>query len=287
MLENNKGTIKLLEDKLADIGQLVKQLNQPTDSSTPGRGTRSTSDGESPYLDSRLMRSSYVPGEGLEPIMPSIEEEAQSRRTSLASERRRSSYKYVFSFHRTYVARTNLNFSPSFADIELLPQPTPEIDEPGSDDEPAPPMFNVEPRSRRRRDSHFVRQPDAVPEPVPSPAKSTPIPSSKPPKRKLSERDPDPPATSTEPEDHDFRFTKLSERVASKREQRNSEETRSRGFRFIREDVDTATPEAETNEKEPKAPILLKGLDRRLSSSGAIPPLAARQALGPSKSSHS
>jgi hypothetical protein len=84
--ENNKGTIQLLEEKLADFNQLFKTLNQPVET-------------ESPYLPPRSMRSSHTPDKVLQPLMTPIEEEAQSsRRTSFASSRRRSSMssiKYV------------------------------------------------------------------------------------------------------------------------------------------------------------------------------------------------
>jgi hypothetical protein len=147
--ENNKGTIQLLEEKLADFNQLFKTLNQPVET-------------ESPYLPHRLMRSSYTPGEGLPPFMTPIEEEAQSNRTSSASSRRRSSIssiKYVSAQSIVIWDHMLTRNSYSF-DLEL-PPPTTDA-----------PMFNV--GSRRRRDSVLIRpfQVDLVTEPDPSPVKT-------------------------------------------------------------------------------------------------------------------
>ncbi|KAA8895189.1 hypothetical protein FN846DRAFT_970749 [Sphaerosporella brunnea] len=270
ILENNKRIVKLLEDKLEDVRLLTKQLNQPPAVSSPEKD-----DDEMPYLESRLMRSSYTPGEYREPIMPSIEEEeALSRRTSLASERRRSSYNFAY-----------IDLPPPAP----APAPAPELDELEPVEDPLPPMFNVESR-RRRRDSQLLGRSGALTEPVPSPAKaaSTPVSASKPPKRKLAERDSESTSLSEEPDDIDFRFTKLSERT-SKREPRDTEDVRpSGGSKFIREDVlvDRTTPEADpvlvAEEKQERPPIALKGLKgRRLPTDGAIPTLSARKALGP------
>jgi hypothetical protein len=91
-LQKNQITQKKLEEKMVEFGLLLKELNQPC---TPlGKSSTSPDDDDtSPYLESRLLRSSYIPGEGLEGYMPAIEEEAQSRRCSVNSERRRSSLK--------------------------------------------------------------------------------------------------------------------------------------------------------------------------------------------------
>ena len=74
-------------------------------------------------------------------------------------------------------------------------------------------MFNVESRSRRRRDSHFLRQQDILLEPVAEPIKPNPsftLSSHKPPKRKFTEKDPEPVDTSPEIDDLDFRFSMRS-----------------------------------------------------------------------------
>lgn len=92
--KRNESTQKKLEEKMAQVGTLLRELNQPY-SLPPRRTTVSSEDSEgSPFLEPRLLRSSYVPGEGLDAYMPAIAEESQqSRRSSLNAERRRSSLK--------------------------------------------------------------------------------------------------------------------------------------------------------------------------------------------------
>lgn len=90
--KRNESTQKKLEEKMAQVGTLLKELNQPC--SLPRRTIVSSEDSESsPFLEPRLLRNSYVPGEGLDAYMPAIAEESQSHRSSLNAERRRSSVK--------------------------------------------------------------------------------------------------------------------------------------------------------------------------------------------------
>ncbi|KAF8248313.1 hypothetical protein K440DRAFT_257630 [Wilcoxina mikolae CBS 423.85] len=258
-LQKNQATQKKLEEKMAEVGLLLRELNQPC---TPlAKCSTPPDDDSSPYLESRLLRDSYIPGEGLEGYMPAIEEEAQSRRCSMNSERRRSTL--------------------NFADIEL-PPPAPESYEPVSDDDndndPPPPMNNVESRPRRRRDSDLVRQHTSIPEPVPEPMKSVPtLAVPKPPKRKFAEKDLE---TSPISPDLDFRFSKLSARAAeAAKRQMEAERPSSQNNE---DNEDTAMAEAEPAEDSSKRITLSKSSHaRRLSGSGNIPSLAARKALGP------
>lgn len=87
--KRNESTQKKLEEKMAQVGTLLKELNQPC--SLPRRTIVSEDSESSPFLEPRLLRNSYVPGEGLDAYMPAIAEESQSHRFSLNAERRRSS----------------------------------------------------------------------------------------------------------------------------------------------------------------------------------------------------
>lgn len=168
----------------------------------------------------------------------------------------------------------------SFADIEL-PPPAPEPYEPDSDDDPPPPMNNVESRPRRRRDSELVRQYTSIPEPIPEPTKSiSTLTVAKPPKRKFAEKDME---TSPTSPNLDFRFSKLSARAAEAAKRQM--ETERPSSQNNEDNEDTAMAEAEPIEDPSKRTTLFKSSHaRRLSGSGSIPSLAARKALGPSKS---
>ncbi|KAF8544067.1 hypothetical protein BDD12DRAFT_817793 [Trichophaea hybrida] len=256
-LQKNQATQKKLEEKMAEVGLLLKELNQPC---TPlAKCSTPPDDDSSPYLESRLLRDSYIPGEGLEGYMPAIEEEVQSRRSSMNSERRRSTL--------------------NFADIELLP-PAPEPYEPISDDDddPPPSMNNVGSRPRRRRESDLIRQHTLIPESVPEPMKSVPtLTVPKPPKRKFAEKDLE---SSPISPDLDFRFSKLSARAAEAAKRQM--ETERPSSQNKEDNEDTAMAEAEPVEDSSKRITLSKSSHaRRLSGSGNIPSLAARKALGP------
>ena len=146
-------------------------------------------------------------------------------------------------------------------------------------------MNNVEHRPRRRRDSDSLRRATSIPEPSPEPAKSAPALSVvKPPKRKFAEKDPELSLTPPLPSDLKSRFSELSARAAeAAKHQMESESPLCQGGA---DNPDTPMAEAEPVDGDSPTRSTLPKINhaRRLSASGNIPSLAARKALGPSKS---
>ena len=268
-VEDHRAAAAQLQEKMSEMNALLQRLkNPPISTSTEWLG-----DGEgSPYSEPRVVRNSYLAGEVLEPTMPCIEEEDQGpgRTGMLMSE---PSKRHNFGFTEIELPPSGDHYQPE-SEVEPEDAPLP----------PPLPMYNVEPRSRRRRDSQFMRQSDVLPDAAPEPTKSL---LSKPPKRKFDEKEADHSPPSPELNNLDFKFSKLIDRAAPKRMTDNEQVKRQKDEKHDSENDlpkivrnSKVVEEAGTDTDVGKQPSKNK---RSSTSSGVVPSVAARKALGPSK----
>ncbi|TGZ80388.1 hypothetical protein EX30DRAFT_58566 [Ascodesmis nigricans] len=170
-------TQKKLQEKVAEVNELLRELEMPKE-----RAERKAK--QTAVLESRLMRESYVPGEMPPGMLPSISEDARSRRNSIPSEPRRIS---------------SLNFD----EIQLPPQQPQIYTDPSLSDNDSDEGENFleTRRPRRRRDSVAVTDLE---------------PRKQPPRQKFVEPESSPDLSPPTVEDElDFRFSKVAQRSAS------------------------------------------------------------------------
>ncbi|KAI5784582.1 hypothetical protein EDC01DRAFT_201059 [Geopyxis carbonaria] len=250
IVENVQAVRKKMLDKAAEFIQLAEELDNPG-----GSPAQKAGEDDSPIMESRLMRDSYIPGELPEGYLPAISEDTRSRRSSL---------------HDAHRRRSSFNFD----EIQLPPQ-LPDFFAP-SDSDPEPendfPISYVESRrpTRRRRISSHAQEPELPVKEAISCDPTKPI-------RRFTELDQSPVALSS-PE-LEYRFSKVSERAANTA-RLQMEEALQRG-RSPKETADEVGDHAEEVEQPPspsERPAMK--MHSRSSSSSSISS-TSRKALGP------
>ncbi|RPA91263.1 hypothetical protein L873DRAFT_1819745 [Choiromyces venosus 120613-1] len=277
VVENVEATKRKLEEKVAELDEIVKGLGQAMTTSPEVRQPKA------PIISNhqRIWKSQLSLGEMHDGQLPAIHEDARSRRSSLNVEEHR---------------RSSLNFE----EINL-PPPRPENNiHDDSDEDLRPPVTSLlDTRPRRRRDSAMaldlgVFNKPAVPSKAQQPAPSSENTISKASKRKF-EREAE--AVMELVADMEFKFSRISERpievVRSTGEVENAGTTET-----LENAEEDQVPEEQHKAKEEEAPskivrlVLNPDARRRKEASVSVdeeyaPPMApaistsSRRALGP------
>lgn len=285
-----------LQQKMEEMHLIVGQLGKAVEPPEPKQQPQCKSNESTPVLESRLMRPSYNPAEIMDGILPSIQEDVFSRRSSLNNqpgERRRSSFGYAF--------RYGFCGSADGCSLEEILLPPPEAEDekedPESDPQKTPPRSLIDTRPRRRdssrpQDLQTERQSVFVPNPTAS------ITISKPPKRKFGEKETE--IAPVSPSDVEFRFSRVAERARQASQESLKVEVGETDKE--NEDVVMSGTEPEPQREPQREPLMMQKQrpesekparekqthSRRTSlpapGTGSVPalPTSTRKALGPS-----